>query len=40
MGKGNLTDSTATEYIDAELSPSGIRGKFAGSLFQPFLLGQ
>lgn len=36
MGKGNLTDSTAKEYIDAELSPSGIRSNLQGAYSSRF----
>ena len=36
MGNGNLADSTASEYIDAGLSPSGIRGNIGAAYSSRF----
>ncbi len=36
MGKGSLADSSATEFIDADLSPSGVRGRLQGDYSSRF----
>ncbi len=36
LGKGNLADSSATEYIDANYSPSGYRGKLRAAYVNRF----
>ncbi len=36
LGKGNLADSSATENMDADLSPSGVRGRLQGAYSSRF----